>query len=65
MLDDDPHTPRAGAIGNLNPVPTVTWGGAKDEERDQSEREREAATENKRETETELIEKNRETGRQR
>lgn len=27
VLDNDPHHSGAGAIGNLNPVPTVTWGG--------------------------------------
>lgn len=25
VLHNDPHTPRAGAIGNLDPVPAVTW----------------------------------------
>lgn len=72
MLDDDPHTPGAGAIGDLNPVPTVTWGGAEDEERDRSETERARSRDRKQERDRDRqsslrqgTEKNRETGRQR
>lgn len=25
VLDDDPHSPGAGAVRDLNPVPAVTW----------------------------------------
>lgn len=35
VLHDDPRTPPgAGPVGDLNPVSTVTWRGAGEEERD-------------------------------
>ena len=34
VLHDDAHAPRAGAVGDLNPVPTVTWWGAEEGQRD-------------------------------
>jgi hypothetical protein len=66
VLHNDPHHPGAGAIGNLNPVPTVTWGGPTAKRRSDVETEsgqREGEKEGRKDRHTENLTPGRNIGR--